>query len=112
MDAEIHAVDTEKRDSEGNNLAVRGARLEFTLKRHEGLPFGEHKEQHYVEVQASSWEGATQSTLVARLNADELQRLFNFACEQGMVVTPVDQRIVQLVEQLREAVAAGNWVRR
>ena len=69
MDAEIHAVDTEKRASEGNNLTVRGAQLEVAIKPYDGLPFGEHKDQHYIEVQASSWEGATQSKLIARLEA-------------------------------------------
>ena len=54
MNAEIHAVDTEKRASEGNQLAVRGAELTVTIKPLGGLPFGEHKDQHYIEVQASS----------------------------------------------------------
>lgn len=108
MDAEIRAVDTEKRASEGNSLAVRGAQLEVALKRIDGLPFGEHKDQHYIQVQASRWEGATHSTLIARLNAADLQCLFDFACAKGMVEAPVDRRIVHLVEQLREAVAGGN----
>ena len=56
MNAEIHAVDTEKQASEGNSLAVRGAQLEVAMKRFDVLPFGKHKDQHYIEVQASSWE--------------------------------------------------------
>jgi hypothetical protein len=112
MDAEIRAVDTEKRASEGNNLAVRGAQLDVAIRRIDGLPFGERKDQHYIEVKASSWEGATQSTLLARLNAADLQRLFEFALAHGMVEAPIDPRIVHLVQQLREAVTAGNPVRR
>jgi hypothetical protein len=104
MDAEIHAVDTEKQSSEGNHLAVRGAQLEVSIKPVGGLPFGEHKDQHYIEVRASSWEGTTHSTLVAQLNAADLQRLFDFAVAEGMVTAPVDTRIIRLVEQLREAV--------
>ena len=41
MDAEIHAVDRQRRDSEGNILYVRGARIEVAVKRLDGLPFGE-----------------------------------------------------------------------
>jgi hypothetical protein len=112
MDAEISAVDTDKRSSEGNHLAVRGAQLEATLKPVGGLAFGEHRDQHYVEVQASSWEGATQSILVARLNAADLQQLFDFAVAEGMVTPPTDPRIVHLVEQLREAVTIHRSVRK
>jgi hypothetical protein len=85
MDAEIHATDKEKRVSGGNKLAVQGAPLELALKRFDGLPYGKHKDQHYVEVQATSWEDETQSTLIAQLNAAELQQLFDFAFAQGMV---------------------------
>jgi hypothetical protein len=111
MDAEIRAVDKDRRASEGNNLAVRSAEIEVAIKAYEGLPFGDHKDQHYIEVEASSWEGATQSTLTARLNAAELQRLFDFAHAQGMIAFPVDKRIRALVEQLHEAVAAQHSVR-
>ncbi|HEY1376718.1 MAG TPA: hypothetical protein VGF55_07980 [Gemmataceae bacterium] len=47
MDAEIHAVDRGKRESEGNALYVRGAQLEVAVKRFDGLPFGEAKDQQY-----------------------------------------------------------------
>jgi hypothetical protein len=87
MDAEIHSVDTKRRDSEGNILYVRGGRMELVVKRDEGLAFGGHKDQHYVEVQASSCDGATQSTLTARLNADELQRLFDLALKSNLIDT-------------------------
>jgi len=112
MDAEIHAVDKEKRDSEGNHLIVRSAPIEVAIKPLGGLPFGEHKDQHYIEVRASSWEDTTQSTLIAQLYAADLQRLFDYAVLQGMVTVPIDPRIVQLVERLREAVATSNSVRR
>jgi hypothetical protein len=104
MDAVIRAVDTERPSSEGNHLAVRGALLEVRIKPLGGLPFGEHKDRHYIEIEGSSWEGATQSTLVAQLNAADLQRLIDFAVAEGMVTAPVDPQIVHLVEQLREAV--------
>jgi hypothetical protein len=108
MNAEIHARDTGRPDSEGNNLAVRGAKqLKFAIKRYEGLAFGEHKDQHYIEVRASSWEGGVESKIVAELSGEELQQLFDFARKQGMVVTPIDQRIRDLVEQLREAATPG-----
>jgi hypothetical protein len=88
----------------GRLLAVHGAQLEVSIKSVGGLPFGQHKDQHYIELRASSWEGATHSTLVAQLNATDLQRLFDFAVAEGMVTAPIDPSIVRLVEQLREAV--------
>jgi hypothetical protein len=106
MDAEIQAIETDRRDSEGNRLVVRRADIELTLKQYEGLPFGDHKDQHYVEIQASSWEGATQSRLVAQMNAGDLQRLFDFACAEGMVASPLDKRIRELVDELHEALSA------
>jgi hypothetical protein len=111
MDAEIRAVDTDKRASGGQTLAVKPAPLELALRPFQGLPFGEHKDRHYVEVQTNSCDGATHSTLIARLTAADLQRLFEFAVAQGMVTPPVDPHIVQLVQQLREAVAIGRSVR-
>ncbi len=69
MDAEIHAVDTEKRASEGNTLLVHGASIAVVVKRYEGLPFGEIKDQHYLELTASSWDGPTRSDLSVRLDA-------------------------------------------
>ena len=89
MDVEIHAVDTGKQDSEGHNLAVRGAKLELALRRCDGLPFGDHKDHHFIEVQANSWEDSTQSTLIAKLYAGDLQQLFNFAVAEGMVIAPL-----------------------
>jgi hypothetical protein len=111
MNAEIHAVDKEKRASEGNHLAVHGAELTIAIKQIGGLPFGEHKDQHYIEVQASSWEGTTHSTLTAQFNAADLQRLFDFAVAHKMVTPPADPKIIQLVEQLRAVVMMGNAVR-
>ncbi len=64
--------------------------MDFVVKRFEGLPFGEHKDQHYLEIRASSWEGATNSTLTVRLNASELQRLVEFALEFRLVDPPDD----------------------
>ncbi|HEX5273543.1 MAG TPA: hypothetical protein VFW33_23770 [Gemmataceae bacterium] len=105
MDAEIRAVDRDKQSSEGNHLAVRGAHLELRIKPIGGLPFGEHKDRYYIEIEGSSWDGTTQSTLLAQLYAADLQRLFDFAVAEGMVTAPIDPRIVHLVEQLREAIA-------
>ena len=105
MDAEIHAVDTEKRASEGNTLLLRGASIEVVVKRYEGLPFGEIKDQHYLELTASSWDGSTRSDLTARLNATDLERLFAAAYAAEMIPAPVNPRVVALVEQLRAELA-------
>jgi hypothetical protein len=102
MDAEIHAVDKEKRDSEGNILRVHGSRIEVAVKRYDGLPLGDQKDQQYLEVRASGWEGTTNSTLTARLNADDLQQLFEAAVEAEMITIPASQRVLGLLEQLRE----------
>jgi hypothetical protein len=112
MYAEIHAVDTCKIASEGKNLSVRSARIDITLKPYNGLPLGEHKDQHYLEVQASSLEDTTRSTLVAQLDAEDLQRLFDAAYAAGMVTVPIDRRVVDLVEQLRKLLGADKSVRR
>jgi hypothetical protein len=101
MDAEIHAVDTEKRDSEGNSLMVRGGSIEVAVKRYEGLPFGDNKEQQYLEVKASSWDASTRSDLTAHLHAEDLERLFAVAYGAEMISAPVNPRVVALVEQLR-----------
>jgi hypothetical protein len=112
MDIEIHAVDTTNQDSEGHDLAVRGAQLELALRKSDGLPFGEHKDHHYIEVQANSWEDATKSSLIARLYANDLQQLFDFAVAQEMVAAPTAPQIVSLIEQLRDAVEKGKSVRK
>ena len=91
MDAEIHAIDREKRNSEGNKLYVHGARIEVAVKRYDGLPLGEQKDQQYLEVRASGREGATDSTLTARLNADDLKQLFEIAFEAEMIEKPVSR---------------------
>ena len=52
-------------------------------------------------MRANSWEGDTNSTLIARLNADDLQRLFDAALKEKMIDTPVSQRVIELLEQLR-----------
>jgi hypothetical protein len=106
MDATIHAIDTERPASEGNALSVRGARIEVALKRYDGLPLGEAKDQHYIEVSAESWDGTTKSAITARLDADELQRLANVAIEAGMVTVPVRARIVELVKELSTEVGS------
>ncbi len=114
MDAEIRSVDTEKHDSEGNALYVRGSSMELAVKRFEGLPFGEHKDQHYLELQATGWEGATKSTLTARLNAGELQQLFDVALDARLIDGPVSQRLLDLLRQVHEELAAttGKHVKR
>ncbi len=96
----------EKRASEGNTLYVQGARIEVTVKPYDALPFGEHKDQHYIEIQALSWEGPTKSTLTARLNAEDLQRLFDVAIAARMIDVPVNPRVAKLVEQLHNEVMA------
>jgi hypothetical protein len=108
MDAEIHAVDTERRESEGQTLTLRGTSIEVTLKRFEGLPFGELKDQHYVEVTATSWDGPTRSDLTARLDAEDLARLFAVAFPAGMIAAPVNPRVLELVERLRAELALGG----
>ena len=59
------------------------------------------QDQHCLEVKANSWEGDTNSTLTARLNADDLQRLFEAALKAKMIDTPVSQRVIELLQQLR-----------
>ena len=88
MDAEIHSVDTEKRDSEGQRLHVRVATIEVELKRRDGLPLGDHKDQHYLELKAVSKDGDTRSTLTAQLYAYDLQRLFEVAHKEKMIDMP------------------------
>jgi hypothetical protein len=108
MDAEIHAVDTERRESEGNTLTLRGANIEVAVKRYEGLPFGDAKDQQYIELKASSWDGTTRSDLTARLNATDVERLFAVAYAAEMVAAPVNPRVAELVEQLRAELAPGG----
>jgi hypothetical protein len=108
MDADIHSVDTEKRNSEGNNLYVRGASMDLVVKEYGDLPFGGYRDQHYLELRASSWEGATESTLTAKLNAEELQRLFDFALEHDLVDGRVSRRALELLRQLHEELAVAN----
>jgi hypothetical protein len=100
MDAIIHAVDTERSASEGHTLSVRGARIEIVLKRHEGLPLGEPRDQYFVEVTAQSWEGPTRSAITARLEARELQQLLDLAIKAELVTVPLKGRIVELVKEL------------
>jgi hypothetical protein len=102
MDAEIHSVDLQKRESEGHVLRVRGAPVEVAVKQHDGLPFGEPRDRLYVEVRANSWDGDTNSTLTARLNADDLQRLFDAALGAAIIRPQVNRRAVELLEQLSE----------
>jgi hypothetical protein len=109
MDAEIHSVDNNRRDSEGRKLYVRLGKIQLAVKRHEDeLPFGQHKDQHYLEVKASSWEDATKSTLTAELDSEELQQLFQVALEAGLLEPGVSPRVVELLEQLREELAVGG----
>jgi hypothetical protein len=108
MDAEIHAVDRARRESEGNALYVRGVRIEVAVKRYDGLPFGEDKDHQYLEVRASSWDGDTNSSLVARLNSDDLQRLFDTAISAGIIDIPANERAIGLLEQLRHELAAKS----
>jgi hypothetical protein len=100
MDAVIHAVDTERPTSEGNTLSVRGARIEVALKRYDGLPLGELREQFFVEMTGQSWDGPTKSAVTARFDASELQRLVDLVVEAGLVTVPVKRRIVELVKEL------------
>jgi hypothetical protein len=101
MKARIHSVDRERRDSEGTTLYLPGAPITVVVKPYEGLPFGERKDQHYLEVEASGWDGNTHSTLTAELDGDDLYRLLNAAVEAQLIDLPVSQRVVQLLEQLR-----------
>jgi hypothetical protein len=87
MDARIESVDTEKGTSRGQRLAVRCARIEAVVRRHEILPLGESKERYYVELSATSWDGATKSVLTAQLDWDDLQCLCNAALSAGLVGT-------------------------
>jgi hypothetical protein len=89
MDASIHTVDKERRDSDGHRLTVRAAHLEAVTKRYEGLPLGEPREQLYIEVRAVSWDGSTQSILTAQLNCHDIQRLYEEAQRAGLVM-PAD----------------------
>jgi hypothetical protein len=100
MNAIIHAIDTERPTSEGNTLSVRGARIEVALKRYDGLPLGEPRDQYFVEVTAQSWDGPTKSALTAHLDADELQRLLDVAIKAGLVTVPVKGRIAELIREL------------
>lgn len=108
MDAEIHAVDTEKRESEGQTLAIHGASIEVVVKRYEGLPLGEPKEQLYVELTAIRADGPTRRELTARLDAEDLERLFVVAFSAGIIAVPVNPRVLELVEQLRAELAPSD----
>lgn len=87
---------------------LRGANIEVVVKRYQGLPFGETKDQQYIELTASSWDGPTRSDLTARLNATDLERLFAVAYAAEMIPAPVNPRVVTLVEQLRAELARGD----
>jgi hypothetical protein len=112
MNAEIHAVDRERPESEGNKLYVREAKIHVVVKPREGLPFGEHRDQIYLEIQGTSWEGTTHSTLTAQLDAAELQRLFEVALEEKMIDAPASPQVVELVNQLQEALALQGGSRK
>lgn len=111
MDAEIRAVDKGKRESEGNSLYVRGASIEVEVHRYEGLPFGGDKDQQFLEVRASSWDGDTNSSLTARLNSDDLLCLFDAAARSRMIDASASERAIELLEQLRQELVV-NSVRR
>jgi hypothetical protein len=87
MDAEIHAVDTGRRASEGNRLSVSAAPLKAVVKRWPGLPLGQPREQRYIEVSAESWDAGTKSVLTARLDCDDIQRLYEEAHRAGLIIT-------------------------
>jgi hypothetical protein len=102
MDAQIHSTDKDKRNSDGNVLYLKGASLKAEVKRLDGLPFGDHRDQHYVELTASCWDGNTESTLIAHLHADDLKQLFAVAFAADLIEPPVNRRAIELLAQLRE----------
>jgi len=105
MEAVIHAVDTDRRASEGKDLSVRSVGIAVAVKQYDGLPLGEPMDRCYVEVTAEGWDGPTKSTLTARFTAVELQGLFDAAVKAGLIVTPIRHRIIELVEELRAELA-------
>ncbi len=85
MDAEIYAVDKGKLKSDGSTLSIRDAGIECTVGRFEGLPFGDARDQQYIEVSANSWEGDAKRTFTAKLNGEDVERILKAASGAGMI---------------------------
>lgn len=112
MDAEIHTIDHGRGDSEGNRLYIRGAKIGVTVGRHEGLPLGDHRDQHFLKIRGYGTEGHTRSTLTATLNADDLQQLFEHAVRAKLVGPALSQRALGLLQQFLQELGGTDAIAR
>lgn len=101
MKAEIHAVDSEKPDSDGNTFKVENTLLRISIKKFDDL-----FQVNYLELHAQKKDGTTISTLTAQLVADDLKKICDAAREAGLVKIPDYTRVLELLEEIKAEILA------
>ncbi len=105
MNAEIHAKDYGKKDSEGQTLTMQGVHIETEILNVEGLPIGEPRERFKLVIRGEVEDGSILRKLHLELYCHEIDTIIQAAAQGGMLPTTGRGKVLQLLSELHTAVA-------
>lgn len=88
MNAEIHAVDRSRLDSEGQRLSVVGARMDVRVEKKTDVLFTDPKDTHSLIVTGSRIEGKKESTLRLELFPEEVEQMLRVMIKARLIDSP------------------------